>query len=1074
MPDRPARTKATCANCGSTIRAKDRFCPSCGTPIAAAQAPAPAAAAAPTSSASLQVAAETADALLEQRKVVTILFADLSGSTPLAEKLDPEELRGILGSYFGALARQIQRYEGTIDKYIGDAVMAVFGAPISHEDDAERAILAALAMQASIIRLNDDLDRKYGVRLSLRIGVNTGEVVAGLLAGDVQRAYTVVGDAVNTAQRLESAAPLGQVLVSETTRRLAIHRFEFEKREPITLKGKSEPVITYRVIRVLDMTVEPDATPFVGRELELARLDAALGEARQGRGQIIHVVGEPGVGKSRLIAEFRATLPPGMDRMTARCVSYEQSAPYALIADFIRGAFGIHAADEEPAAEKALRDGLRRYGLESNDIVVSVILEVIGYLPRSALDPERKRAILVGFLRGVLRQAGARAPFLLAAEDLHWIDDASAGVLAELVTETPTLPCVFATTSRASWTPPWDAQHIELAQLDDADARDLVEAVLQLPAEPALADSVLARTGGNPFFIEEIVRELRTVGSLIERNGRIGSDASATDRLPATIQEVLEARLDRLADSAKRVLRPAAVIGRTFWYRVLVQMLPGTSVAEGIGGLEVDGVVAARASAPELTYGFRQVLIRDVAYQTQLQSVRRAFHQQVGDAYEALFADRLDEFIDVLAYHYDRSDERAKALYWLVRAADRAKGLFANEEAMALCTSALARADDDDGPLGAAAILERLGEVQTLVGRYDEAVASFTTARGRVTPLRPPVAARLHRKIAVVRRAKGEYGEALAELDSARVELGDVDDVEASAIDVQAGMVLFLRGEFPAARESLLAAVANAERHHADAVLAEGLKLLGSVAHGVGDLPEAVDRYRKSVAIFDRLGDLTGVADVHSNIGQLYRRMGRWEESLAEYRASLALRERIGHQRGIATCHNNIGEVYRTRGQPELAIPEYEQAIRVLGTIGAAADAAVVFMNLGAARVESGDVGGGRESLLEARTRFATVGRFKFLPEFYRVLAAAALREGDLSTARDNAERSLELARADSARHEAAMTERVLAEIALAADQRVEARALLERSRETLAELGETLELRRTEALLERLTGDGV
>src|SRR5260221_3706256 len=242
MPDRPARTKATCANCGSTIRAKDRFCPSCGTPIAAAQAPAPAAPAARTG-ASLKVAAETSDALLEQRKVVTILFADLSGSTPLAEKLDPEELRGILGSYFGALARQIQRYEGTIDKYIGDAVMAVFGAPISHEDDAERAIHAALAMQASIVRLNDDLDRKYGVRLSLRIGVNTGEVVAGLLANDVQRAYTVVGDAVNTAQRLESAAPLGQVLVSETTRRLAMHRFEFEKREPITLKGKSEPVV---------------------------------------------------------------------------------------------------------------------------------------------------------------------------------------------------------------------------------------------------------------------------------------------------------------------------------------------------------------------------------------------------------------------------------------------------------------------------------------------------------------------------------------------------------------------------------------------------------------------------------------------------------------------------------------------------------------------------------------------------------------------------------------------------------------------------------------------------------------
>src|SRR6266511_4404144 len=237
-----ALTRRTCAQCGSAVRAKDRFCAACGTPLqtvaTAPQGP---------SSASLQVGGHARSLLGEQRKIVTVLFADLSGSTPLAERLDPEELRGILTSYFGALARQIQRYEGTIDKYIGDAVMAVFGAPIAHEDDAERAINAALAMQTSIARLNDDLDRRHSVRLSLRIGINTGEVVAGMLAGDVQSAYTVVGDAVNTAQRLESVAPLGGVLVSATTRHLAIHSFEFEETPPLTLKGKAEPVIAHRV-----------------------------------------------------------------------------------------------------------------------------------------------------------------------------------------------------------------------------------------------------------------------------------------------------------------------------------------------------------------------------------------------------------------------------------------------------------------------------------------------------------------------------------------------------------------------------------------------------------------------------------------------------------------------------------------------------------------------------------------------------------------------------------------------------------------------------------------------------------
>src|SRR5260221_5149773 len=232
-----------------------------------------------------------------------------------------------------------------------------------------------------------------------------------------------------------------------------------------------------------------------------------------------------------------------MDRITARCASYEQTTPYALIADFLRGAFGIHAADEEIAARTAFQAGLARYGYAPDPIVVPVILEIIGYPAHSALDPERKRALLVGFLRAILQGTAKRAPFLLAAEDLHWGDDASIRVLGDLVGDAAGLPCVFLTTSRPGWTPPWPAEHIELAPLDDSDAREMIGGMLELPVDAALADRVLSRTGGNPFFIEEIVRELESSGSLVERNGRIGSDPATADRLPATVQEGLEARL---------------------------------------------------------------------------------------------------------------------------------------------------------------------------------------------------------------------------------------------------------------------------------------------------------------------------------------------------------------------------------------------------------------------------------------------------------------------------------------------------------------------------------------------------
>ncbi len=1011
--------------------------------------------------------AETDDALLEQRKVVTIVFADLSGSTPLAEKLDPEELRTILGGYFGVLARQIQRYEGTIDKYVGDAVMAVFGAPISHEDDAERAIHAAVAMQASILSLNDDLDRQYGVRLALRIGVNTGEVVAGLLAGDVQRAYTVVGDAVNTAQRLESAAPLGQVLVSETTRRLAMHRFEFERRDPIVLKGKSEPVVTYRVVRELDTTIEPDATRFVGREAELAILTTALDRARAGRGSVIAIVGEPGVGKSRLVAELRNALPPQVDRMTARCASYEQATPYALIADFIRGAFGIHAADDEAAATAALQEGLKRYTAAIDATVAAVVLEIMGYPERSILDPERKRALLVGFLRSMLQHAAARAPFLLAAEDLHWADDASLGVLGELVGDAPSLACLFLTTSRTGWTPAWTSERIDLAPFDDAGGRELIEAVLQLPVETALADRVLARTGGNPFFIEEVVRELQSAGGLLEQDGRISADARATEHLPATITEVLEARLDRLSDAATRVVRPAAVIGRTFWYRVLAQLLPEGSVSNGLGILEAEQFVVARAMTPELTYAFRQALIRDVAYQVQLVSVRRKTHAAVGRAIESLFGDRLDEFIDLLAYHYERGDDPTKALEWLMRAGDRAKGLFANVEALTAYGTALALATDGSGARDAGAIHERIGDVQLLMGRYDEAIASYGSGdtRGGATA---PRRAALLRKSGNALAMKGDYAAARATLASA-LDLAEDDGAERARIQVQLGQLQWRQGEHAAARETLKAAVSAGEKAGADDAVADGLKQLGNVTLLGGDRRDATTYYLLSLAMYERLGDTAGLANVHSNLGVTHRRMGQWLEALAEFEQSLALRELMGDPWGIGTIHNNIGEVHRTRGQPNDAIVSYERALAVWRRIGYASGVALALTGLGAAIAEAGDPERGIATLRDAEEKWSAVGSTAYLADLHQFLAAAELARGDIDAAQTAAERSRALASAGGSAQLVAVADRILGEILVARGDRSRGLVMVRLSRDALAELDEVPERIRADAALARL-----
>jgi len=740
-------TRRRCANCGASLRARDRFCGSCGTPLESAAARASAS----TESASLQVPDAARSSLGEQRKVVTILFADLSGSTPLGERLDPEDLRTILASYFNELARQIRRYEGTIDKYIGDAVMAVFGAPISHEDDAERAINAALAMQQAIVHLNDDLERRYGVRLSLRIGINTGEVVAGLLAGDVQTAYTVVGDAVNTAQRYEAAAPPGDVLVSASTRRLAIHSFEFEETAPLTLKGKSERVVAYRVLRRRYEEIAPEAAPFVGRVAELNYLRAAVVDSVEGCGRVVNMVGEAGVGKSRLIGELRANLISGIDGITVRCASFEVNTPYALIADFVRGAFSVHAAADEATARQAIADGFAALGAPLEDSSIVLLLDILGYGLHSTLAPEVRRRILVKLLRTLLRLVSQRAPLVLSAEDLHWVDAASLRVLSELVADVPTLPCLFVTTTRPGWTPPWQSESITVKPLEGQVARELIESVFEVPVDDNLAETIIARTAGNPFFIEEVVRELKASNLLVERTGQVGLVPGVTVPVPATLQEVIQARLDRLESEPRRVLNTGAVCGRTFWVRVLGRVLPDIGLQPQLSLLEHESFIELRTAAPEITYGFRQVLIQEVAYETQLLVERRRLHAAIAVSVEALYAERLEEFVDFLAYHYNRSTDDKQAYRWLLRAGDRAKELFANQEALRAFRDALARARNAPDVRVA---LERMGDVQTVIGKYDDALASLRSALAK-TKAEPAVLARLHRKIATALGKKG-------------------------------------------------------------------------------------------------------------------------------------------------------------------------------------------------------------------------------------------------------------------------------------------------------------------------------
>ena len=993
-----------------------------------------------TTSASLQVGSDRTDVLAEERKVVTVLFADISSSEPLGAKLDPARLRTVLGAYFGVLARAIQHYGGTVDKYIGDAVMAVFGAPVSHEDDGIRAIRAALAIQSSAKSLNATLEKTHGIQIAIRIGVNTGEVVAGLLPGEVL-AYTVTGDAVNTAQRIESAAPPDGVLISESTLALARNAFFVEAVAPLTLKGKAEPVAVYRVLGP-ERRASPRGGPkIVGRDDELARLYGHYRDAVAGHGQVVHVHGEAGVGKTRLVAELLSGLQKGTPRLRARASSYEQATPYALVAELVRRMLAIAATDDEPTARTALASN---EDLASGEAATTLLLELLGYEVRSPLDPAGKRRLIVSLLREALKRRTADAPLVVVIEDLHWRDVSSADVIAELTSAVASLRCLFVSTSREPTDISWKAEMVALEALPLASAGELIDRLSPVALDDATRALILERTAGNPFFIEEVVRSVRPGKELT---------------VPTTVQDLLEARLDALDASPRHVAHGAAVIGRTFATRVLARVTPDENLDPSLGTLEREHFVS-RVLTAEPTYSFAHALVQEVAYRTQLIAHRRRTHVVVGDAYTDLFGERIDEFIDTLAFHYRRGDDDPKAVHWLLRAGHRAQRLYANAEALDYLGAA---ADRSGGDLEARATAqEGIGDVQRVTGAFAGALTSYARALEAARAEDRIRRARLRRKTGVIRHLRGETEAALRAFQEILADLPEGS--ERARVLQNIGEVRWRQGLYADAVASLLSATREAEHSGDDDATAEASKQLGSAYLLKGDLEKSLGCYEGSLQLYESLSDVLGQANVLNNIGAAYRRQSRHDDALDAYQRSLEIRQRIGDQLGIAHSRNNLGEIHFLRGDLELAETNFAEGVAISGAIGYVGLARV---GLGATRVARGDRSRGRADLHEAVRELEEAENRTYLADALRDLAMSYLGDDD-SSAWQWAQRAVKVANDLGSAEKLGAALQVLGRVEAAQGDTKAAVATLERSLELLSGATERQELARTMAHLSR------
>ena len=595
-------TSEACPNCGSSLPLDARFCMSCGQPTTTTPLDEPRRTRLQTAAPATLIHKMQAPRLTGERKPVTALFADVVGSTALVESMDPEEWTGIMNGGFDQMAQAIYRYEGTIAKLVGDAVLAFFGAPVAHEDDPERAVRAALDMLARIEGYRRELQASYGIDFQIRIGINTGPVLVGNVGSDLRYEYTALGDAVNVAARMQTAADPGTILIAAGTHHFVSGLVDVRDVGALEVKGKSEPVHAYEVVglkaeRVSSRGLAGLESPMVGRSDALDALTSALAAARAGHGGAVVVIGEPGIGKSRLLAELHksAGASRGVAWVQGHCLSFGRSLPYHLFVDVVTSLIGVRPMAAEAETQAALRARIESLLVDGHDEARAVLGHLLGVALEPAmrqqaeqLEPHTLQAAYLKWLGRMFAGLTRDGPAVLVCEDIQWADPSSVEALGKLLTLVNTMPILLVLATRPDRDAPgWRLvtqardmfgaamTEIVLEPLSEEDSQELVSNLLAIESLPGTTrDFILRRAEGNPFFVEEVIRMLIDRGAIVRRDDQwVATRDIEGVEIPETLHGLLLARIDRLPEDAKRTLRVASVIGRQFSVRVLESVL---------------------------------------------------------------------------------------------------------------------------------------------------------------------------------------------------------------------------------------------------------------------------------------------------------------------------------------------------------------------------------------------------------------------------------------------------------------------------------------------------------------------
>jgi class 3 adenylate cyclase/predicted ATPase len=955
-----------------------------------------------------------------ERRNVTILFCDVQGSTAASERLDPEDWTEIMNGVFTTMIRPIYHYDGTVARLMGDAILAFFGAPVMHEDDPQRAVLAGLEIIAGFEAYREHVTQRWGVDINLRVGINSGLVVVGAVGSDQRTEYTAMGDAINVAARLEQAAEPGTVQIGEDTYRAVAPYFEVQELGGVRVKGKREPVRAYRVLhqkRAPDRSrgIEGLQAPLVGRDQEMATLRNVVENLRQGRGQIVCLLGEAGLGKSRLIEELRkewqATIAleavSGWDHWGVMgAVSYGSGDPYSMFKQQVRQYSDIQTSDPADLVREKIAHAFAEYPEPVKTRLHRAYVQLLGALPDDGSLPalggeDLKRELITSTVEGFAAQIGHQ-PTVYAFDDLHWADAASVELLQQLLRLADAHPILFLCAMRPyREAPGWDIKvlaerdhphnytEISVQPLTNADGEALVEGFLAVPELPQiLRDTVLAKAEGNPFFLEEIMRTLIDQGILIPdvarhdpgseepaaaagappTNGRprwrVAADVDAEGvTIPDNVRALLTARIDQLPGESRHTLQLAAVIGRSFFYRVLEAVVVDTGDLVGqLANLQRQDLVRERTRLPELEYSFRHTLTRDAAYSSILRRQRTQFHRQVAEVMERLYQEAVREHAAELAYHFAEGHDNERALRYFSLAGEEAARVFANAEAVQNYRRALALAEKVHASNEELTDLyTRLGRVLELDGQFDRALATYeemeNLAQERGDRAMEMMSLMARVTVQAVPNAVHDAGRAqqLGEqaLDLAR-ELGD--RVAEARVLWGLSLAYYWGYRVEQAIECGVRSLALARELDLREQIAQTLTDLGRFWYMTGG---RIDRARAALheasEIWRDLGNLPMLADSLGSAAASQYFYGEYERAIALSGEALQISESINNSWGQSFSQWIVGRAFWERGEINRAIATMRESVRfgelanfVVPQAYTRADLAALYGDLGA------------------------------------------------------------------------------------------------------------------------------